>query len=111
MRWSMPLSSGCPFVWAWPWARTGWRPSSLMWVLGIIGGIGSGKTTLARMLGELGAAVIRADEIGHCILERPEAKEALVRRFGRTVLTAQGAVDRARVARVVFDREADLRWL
>lgn len=63
-------------------------------VIGIIGGIGSGKSLVASMLGEFGCEVIDADRIGHALLERPEIIAALRRRFGDDIVGPDGRVDR-----------------
>jgi len=77
-------------------------------VIGVTGGIGSGKSLVAAMLGELGCRVIDADKIGHALLRRPEVIAALAERFGPEVVGADGAVDRRQVARRAF---ADSRSL
>jgi len=82
-----------------------------MWVLGVVGAIASGKTSLARMLGEMGARVVSGDQIGHRVLETPEVKKALVESFGRSVCASDGRVDRRKLAAIVFEREEDLRML
>ncbi|HCN19262.1 MAG TPA: dephospho-CoA kinase, partial [Planctomycetia bacterium] len=71
-------------------------------VIGIMGGIASGKTTVAGMLGSFGAKVIDADKIGHSLLSAPEIKEKLVKRWGKDVLDKGGAVDRSKLSRLVF---------
>lgn len=71
----------------------------------VFGGIGSGKSTFAEMLGRLGATVIEADRIGHAIL-RPggPAADAVARRWPAVVV--DGVIDRGALAAVVFaDRE------
>lgn len=73
-----------------------------MWVIGIVGGIGSGKTWVAGEFGRLGAAVLDADRAGHEVLELPEVRTAIRRRFGARVVSPAGRVDRASLARIVF---------
>jgi len=82
--------------------------SSLPLVVGILGGVASGKSTVARLFCELGAAVVDADRIGHELLESPDVKRQLVNRWGREILDSGGRVDRARVAEVVFADAARL---
>ena len=72
-------------------------------IIGIVGGIGSGKSTVARMLADLGCLVIDADVIGHDLLREPAIREQVVRLFGPGVLDAAGEVARKAVARLVFD--------
>lgn len=74
---------------------------------GLTGGIGSGKSTVARLLGELGARVIDTDEISHQLTARdglaiPEIGEI----FGANYITAEGALDRARMRQLVFSDPA-----
>lgn len=72
-------------------------------VVGIIGGIGSGKTAVAEALGErLEVARIDADAIGHAVLRQPEVRAALTKRFGYEILDDSGEIVRSRLAAVVF---------
>lgn len=72
-------------------------------VVGITGGIASGKTTAARMLADLGATVVDADQIGRAVVEdTPEVLQALVGAFGRGVLAPSGALDRRELGRLAF---------
>lgn len=83
-----------------------------MKVIGLTGGIGSGKTVLARFLSELGAAVIDADRVGHELLEKSgETRRELVAAFGEGILTPQGEIDRRKLADLVFTDGAALAKL
>lgn len=73
-----------------------------MAVIGLVGRVGAGKTTVARRFAELGAAVIDADRHAHEVLADPDVVEAIAGRFGADVLDAAGGVDRAALARAVF---------
>ncbi len=76
-------------------------------MLGIVGGLGAGKSTAARLLEKRGAAVIDADRLAHKALRRPEVKEQLVDAFGQDILDEDGRVERAALAREAFkDRES-----
>jgi dephospho-CoA kinase len=79
-------------------------------VIGILGGIGSGKSTVAAMLGELGATVVDADKIAHTLLENKEICAEVVRAFGSSILGPGGHIVRERL-RSVFRSEDDLRRL
>jgi dephospho-CoA kinase len=72
-------------------------------VVGLTGGIGCGKSTVARMFAELGATVIDADEIVH-ELQAPGAPmlEHIARAFGPRLIGEDGALDRAGLAAIVF---------
>ncbi len=83
-----------------------------MRVIGLTGGIGSGKTTVARLLKELGAVVMDADKIGHELLEPGgQAYQAVADAFGKQVLETSGQIDRRKLAEVVFDSPSDLAYL
>jgi dephospho-CoA kinase len=73
-----------------------------MILVGLSGKIGSGKSTVARRLGELGARVIDADAIAHEVLEEADAKAAIVSRFGPDMLGVDGRVQRWVLAERVF---------
>ena len=74
-----------------------------MKIIGLTGGIGSGKTTVARFLADMGAVVIDADTIGHEILDTDlKVQEELAEAFGKRVIRENGTVDRARLGRLVF---------
>jgi len=77
-------------------------------LIGLTGGIGSGKSTVANLLAERGAVVIDADEIAHGVYDPgTEGYEQVVARFGTDILDADGAVDRAKLGvRVFGDRQA-----
>lgn len=82
-----------------------------MRVIGLTGGIGSGKSTVARFLAELGAVVIDADKTGHELLrsDTPVRREVIAA-FGEQILDANGEIDRHQLGDIVFDNpEARLR--
>lgn len=82
-----------------------------LFILGLIGRAGSGKTTVARALERDGAHVIEADRVGHEVADRdPAVRAGLVAEYGPAVYRADGTLDRARVAaRVFHDPEARAR--
>ncbi len=71
-------------------------------VIGIVGGLAAGKSTVAEMLRRRGAAVVDADGIGHRQLASPVVKARLTEAFGRGILDEGGEVDRPRLAETVF---------
>ena len=79
--------------------------------IGLTGGIGSGKSTVSRLLAERGALIVDADVIAREVVEPGTAGLAAVAEaFGREVLTADGSLDRPALATVVFgDPEARAR--
>ena len=82
-----------------------------LFILGLIGRAGSGKTTVARALEHDGARVIEADRVGHEVADRdPAVREGLIAEYGAGVYRADGTLDRGRVAARVFrDPEARAR--
>src|SRR5690606_11321446 len=71
--------------------------------LGLTGGIGSGKTTVAAIWREAGHRVIDLDAHSRAVLDVPgDGVEEAIARFGEQLRTAQGTVDRAAMARIVF---------
>jgi dephospho-CoA kinase len=83
-----------------------------MRIIGITGLIGSGKSTVAATLAELGAAVIDADEVGHLIYAPgTQGWKALVESFGTGILTPAGEIDRPALARIVFSDASALSRL
>mgnify|MGYP000178213562 CR=1 FL=1 len=82
-------------------------------ILGLTGSLGSGKSTVARMLTELGGArVIDADAITHAV-QQPggPAYEPVVELFGPEVVQPDGTLDRARIASIVFADPEQMRRL
>ncbi len=73
-----------------------------MKVMGVVGGVCSGKSLVSRRLGDWGAMVLDADQTGHAVLCEPEIRECLRQRWGEEVFDAAGRVDRGQVARRVF---------
>lgn len=86
-------------------------PSIGIPVIGIVGGIGSGKSTVARVFESLGCVVSDSDQDAKGLLETPEVRGLLVERWGAGVLGEAGAVDRAGVGRIVFGDPAEREWL
>ena len=89
-------------------ARKGAR---FMTTVALIGGIGSGKSSVARMFAELGAGVINLDSIGHYVLTTPEVKLDVAHTFGAEIFDAQGEVIRSRLAQAAFDTPEHTEWL
>lgn len=71
--------------------------------VGLTGGLGSGKSTVAAILRELGAEVVEADELGRALMEPGHAVyEEIVAEFGPEVVRADGKLDRAKLADLAF---------
>ncbi|MGI8551118.1 MAG: dephospho-CoA kinase [Dehalococcoidia bacterium] len=83
-----------------------------MLVIGLTGGIASGKTTVSRLLREHGATVIDADIVGHEVyLPRTPAWQALIQTFGAELLGADEAIDRRKLGAIVFNNPEAMRKL
>ena len=82
-----------------------------MKIVGIVGGVASGKSTVAGMFLRHGAGVIDADEIGHRILREPDIIQALTERWGSELINSQGDIDRRRLAAAVFRNDGNREGL
>ena len=83
-----------------------------MFVIGLTGGIGSGKSTVCEMLRAKGAAVVHADLVGHEVYRPGTAVwDEVVAAFGRQVLAADGQIDRRKLGSIVFADPAARRRL
>ena len=80
-------------------------------LIGIIGAIASGKSTVAAEFGKLGCAVIDADAIVHALLDTDAVRGEIVARFGPRVLDGHGAIDRGELGRLAFADGAALARL
>ena len=80
-------------------------------VIGVVGGIGSGKSRVAQILADLGAAWVNADELTHEAFQADSVKSAVRSIWGGQVFLADGSVDRRRLAERVFSSHNDLRRL
>jgi dephospho-CoA kinase len=73
-----------------------------MQIIGITGGVASGKSMVAQQFAELGAGVLDADRAGHEALRLACVEDAARRRWGEKVFGRDGRIDRSRLARIVF---------
>lgn len=74
-----------------------------MYIIGLTGSIASGKSTVAKMLAQLGAKIFDADAVCHQMMQTNEVIIAeIVRNFGNEILASTGTIDRAKLAEVVF---------
>jgi len=80
--------------------------------VGLTGGLASGKSFVGHQLAALGCLLIEADELGHQVLEPGgEAYAPVVAEFGREILTPDGAIDRRKLASIVFHQPERLEKL
>jgi dephospho-CoA kinase len=83
-----------------------------MKIIGLTGGIGSGKSTAAKFLAELGAEVIDLDKAGHEALSKSGgAYKKAIREFGEAILDEDGNINRAKLGRIVFEDPRALKRL
>jgi dephospho-CoA kinase len=83
-----------------------------MLTIGLTGGIGSGKTTVSKILAQLGAPVLDADKVAHSTYAPgAPAYDKVVAAFGREILGAGGAVDRSKLGPIVFAKPEKLKEL
>ena len=73
-----------------------------MHVVGIVGGVAAGKTLVAGLLSEMGAAVLDVDRFGHEVLCREDVVVAARRRWGDGIFGPDGKIDRKKLAAIVF---------
>lgn len=92
-------------------SETGDERSMPFVVIGVAGGIGSGKSEVAAAFGRLGFVVLDSDTRAKAELDEPEVRDRLVKWWGEGILGQGGNVDRRRVADIVFADEGQRRRL
>ncbi|BBI74511.2 MULTISPECIES: dephospho-CoA kinase [Halomonadaceae] len=81
-------------------------------IVGLTGGIGSGKSTVARAFGSLGIGWVDADDVAREVVMPGEPALAAIREhFGNDVLHADGTLNRAALRSIVFDNPTERKWL
>lgn len=80
-----------------------------MLVIGIAGGVASGKSLVGKQLQQLGAVRLDADEAGHRVLQEPEVQQSIRNHWGNSVFDEQGQVSRPAVAQIVFGSDSESR--
>ncbi len=82
------------------------------WILGLTGGIGSGKSALSAMFDELGIQVVDADIVAREVVEPGSTGlEKITEHFGDEILTTDGSLDRAKLRAIIFADESQKQWL
>jgi len=83
-----------------------------MAVIGLTGGIGSGKSTVARLFGDLGVHWVDADDVAREVVEPgTPALAEIAKHFGEQILTPDGVLDRAQLRAIVFQETEERAWL
>ncbi len=80
-------------------------------VIGITGGIASGKSTIAKMLESLGASVINADEICHRLINTKSISQKIINRWGDHIQDKYGRIERHKLGKIVFANKKELSAL
>ncbi|MCK3658439.1 dephospho-CoA kinase [Pasteurellaceae bacterium Pebbles2] len=84
----------------------------MAYVVGLTGGIGSGKSTIANLFAELGVPMVDADIVARQVVEKGSPLLAqIAEHFGATMLTEQGELNRAALREKIFQNEAEKNWL
>lgn len=86
-------------------------PTRTPLVWGIVGGIACGKSLVSNFFRENGVPVFDADKFGHSLYEKTEIRQALTERWGESLLTTDGGMDRKKIAQIVFASHDELRFL
>ncbi|WP_462179409.1 dephospho-CoA kinase [Pseudoalteromonas gelatinilytica] len=82
------------------------------WVLGLTGGIGSGKSAVSAMFEELGIQVVDADIVAREVVEPGSlGLKKIAEHFGDEILTSNGTLDRAKLRAIIFADESQKQWL
>ena len=82
------------------------------WVLGLTGGIGSGKSAISAMFEELGIQVVDADIVAREVVEPGSTGlEKITEHFGEEILITDGSLDRAKLRAIIFADESQKQWL
>ena len=81
-------------------------------LIGLTGGIGSGKTAAANHFESLGIDIVDADLASRAVVEPGQpALESIAEHFGESIITADGELDRAQLRKLVFTEESERKWL
>jgi dephospho-CoA kinase len=92
--------------------RSRLEPRPKPYLIGLTGNIATGKSSVSRMLGALGAEVIDADQVTHQLMVAKSAVwQAIVAAFGESILNPEGEIDRSKLGAIVFADAVKLRRL
>jgi dephospho-CoA kinase len=81
-------------------------------IIGLTGGIGSGKSTVAKLFAAKGITVVDADQCSRIVVEPGQpALLNIEARFGKTILLPDGTLDRAQLRKIIFESPSDKQWL
>ncbi|MFL5241276.1 MAG: dephospho-CoA kinase [Gemmataceae bacterium] len=80
-------------------------------VIGLVGGMGSGKSEVAALFAQRGARVVSGDQAGHDALRQPDVRARVIERWGPELLTKEGEINRRKLAAIVFGKEQERKAL
>ncbi|MHC4456553.1 MAG: dephospho-CoA kinase [Planctomycetota bacterium] len=80
-------------------------------IIGILGGVASGKSTVAAEFAKLGCAVIDADKIAHEMLDKKTVQDKITTLFEKNILDSSGKIDRKKLADIVFTKAEKISLL
>ena len=81
-------------------------------IIGLTGGIGSGKTAVSDIFEELGIRVVDADLASRVVVEKGKPSlEEIVKHFGQGILSEEGELDRAKLREIIFNSDEEKNWL
>ncbi len=83
----------------------------MMRLIGLTGGIASGKTTVRKMFERMGAYTLDADELSHKALHQEDVYQKLLKHFGNVILNESGEIDRKKLGQIVINNRQELRFL
>jgi dephospho-CoA kinase len=84
----------------------------MTWVVGLTGGIGSGKSTVVELFAKKGVSIIDADKITRDLtLPYQPALLKIVEHFGKDILHTEGTLNRAKLRKIIFDNPEEKQWL
>ena len=84
----------------------------MTYIVGLTGGIGSGKTTIANLFANLGVPLVDADVVAREVVEKDSPLlSKIVEHFGPQILTKQGELNRAALREIVFHHDEEKQWL
>lgn len=83
-----------------------------MFIVGLTGGIGSGKSAASKLFASFGVTIVDADRVAREVVEPGSpALDEIAKRFGKQILQEDKTLDRAQLRKIVFANEEDRKWL
>ena len=81
-------------------------------VVGLTGGIGSGKSTASQYFEQLGIQIVNADQVARdCVMPGTSALDEIINHFGKKIIDKNGDLNRSELRKIIFDNESAKMWL